>query len=241
MTDIGEATYAEAKQVVAQLDNAYILARRMQTETGGQLKIGLHTNLGSNWSGRILSDFLKVHPDIQIVLEAAGRPLSIRENQHDVIIHFGQTLDEDLPSRRLASLKRGYFASSKLVEQQGTPDNLAALANFRCIMTETQIFEGVWRSILPASGPFFEFCSNVRVNNIGLVHELILNGVGIGVLPFTICAADAAKGRMLQVIPEATLPELPIYATYLGKSKAKEKAKIFVNFLVKWFAENAAD
>lgn len=239
LTDIGEKTFAEAAKVVAQLEKTHLLARQMQSETRGTLKIGLHTNLGSNWSGRILADFIAMWPDIHVRLEVAGRPLSLRDNLHDVLIHFGHTLDEDLPSRKLVSMRRGYFASRELVERLGRPDSLAALQGFRCIVTEQQMLEGIWSDVSSGFGAHSADIPSVQVNNIGVVRELVVNGAGIGVLPLTICAADLTSGRVVRLFPQKHVPELPVYATYLGKSQAKEKAKIFVNFLVKWFSDNA--
>ncbi len=69
--------------------------------------------------------------------------------------------------------------------------------------------------------------------NISLVRELVLSGVGVGILNDVLCANDLKAGRLIRVLPDWESPPLRTTAIMLKRNLIPKRNRLFLDFMVR--------
>src|SRR5687767_11659665 len=93
LTDIGQAYYDRCSRIVADVAAAEQLVTDMQATPRGRLRVTAPIDLSTRHLGTIIAEFLAIHADINIELDATDRVVDLIEDGFDVAIRFG-TLQE---------------------------------------------------------------------------------------------------------------------------------------------------
>jgi DNA-binding transcriptional LysR family regulator len=71
------------------------------------------------------------------------------------------------------------------------------------------------------------------------VREAVCQGIGLSVLPDFAVAGDQAAGRLIEVLPQWSLPAGGIYAVYPSARYRAAKVRAFVDLLTEHVAQTA--
>jgi DNA-binding transcriptional LysR family regulator len=69
------------------------------------------------------------------------------------------------------------------------------------------------------------------VNSTAMLHEAVVAGVGVGMMPTFKCAADIRAGRMCTILDDWTRSEADIHALYPTARHLSAKVRTFLDFL----------
>src|SRR6185295_262982 len=89
LTDIGQAYYERCARIVADLAAAEQLVTDMQASPRGRVRVTAPIDLATRYLGTIIAEFLAMHADINVELEATDRIVDLIEEGFDVAIRFG--------------------------------------------------------------------------------------------------------------------------------------------------------
>lgn len=230
LTDVGRAVYDHCERIAAEVEDAGLGVRRAQRELGGTLRVSMPVDFGTAWLSSAIAAFAVRYPEIHLAIDANSRWVDVREEPYDVAVQFGPIRDTEISSRPLARLTRGIYASPAFLERHGTPRDLNDFAQFDCIVTQTQRAEGVW-TFRDARGERIDIAGRVTVNNIAVARELVVGGVGLGILPNVMCLNDVRTGRLRRVLHEEESPSLEVAATFHGRRKESRRLRAFLDFM----------
>ncbi|KAB2912316.1 MAG: LysR family transcriptional regulator [Hyphomicrobiaceae bacterium] len=231
LTDIGKTLYDHCQKIVLEIQDAGFHASQMQAELSGVLRVSLPVDFGISWLSRLIAEFGTTHPEIQLILDINNRWVDVAEEPYDVAIHLGKSRKSDHPVRTFSSLTRGIFASPEYVARAGAPRTIADLLKHDCIVTEQQREEGIWSFQREARAAATEIEPRVIVNNIGVAREIVIAGMGVGILPNVMCRNDISANRLVRLLPSWRGPPLQASASYLGRRRVPRKTKVFMDFL----------
>lgn len=71
----------------------------------------------------------------------------------------------------------------------------------------------------------------LAVNDLDILHDAVLGGVGIAVLPTLRCAEDLRAGRLQRVLPGWEVPGQPVHALYPSGRHLPQKLKTMLDHL----------
>ena len=231
LTDIGKTLYDHCQKIVSEIQDAGFHASQMQAELSGVLRVSLPVDFGISWLSRLIADFGATHPEIQLILDINSRWVDVAEEPYDVAIHLGKLRKSAHPVRTFSSLTRGIFASPDYIARAGMPRTISDLRKHDCILTEHQREEGVWSFQRGSRASTDEIEPRVIVNNIGVAREIVISGMGIGILPNVMCRNDICANRLVRLLPTWQSPSLLASASYLGRRRVPRKTKAFIDFL----------
>lgn len=69
------------------------------------------------------------------------------------------------------------------------------------------------------------------VNHIGVARELVIGGVGLGILPNIMCQNDVRTNRLVHILTDWESPSLQVSATFLGQRKESRRLRAFLDFM----------
>lgn len=231
VTDIGQALYEHCEGIAAEIEEAGLGTTRMQTELRGMLRVSMPVDFGTGWLSSAIAAFAVSYPEIHLVIDANSRWIDVSVEPYDVAVQLGTLPETHGGVRHLASITRGVYASPSFLERRGVPLSVDDFERFDCIVTEHQRAEGVWNFRSGLGVKVIDVVGRISVNHIGVARELVIGGVGLGILPNIMCQNDVRAKRLVRVLTDWESPSLQVSATFLGKRKESRRLRAFLDFM----------
>ncbi|MFG1248154.1 LysR family transcriptional regulator [Xanthobacter flavus] len=231
VTDEGRRLHDHCSRIAAELESAGLQTTQRRTSLRGKLRVSMPIDFGTGWISSAIASFAEKYAMIDLDIHVNGRWVDVTEETYDIAIQLGSLVNPGVPSRRLTALTRGIYASPKyLARLAATPRRLA---DVKGVLTEQQVAEGIWRE--EARGDADRH-GTVRVNNIGVARELVIAGLGAGVLPNVMCRSDVANGRLVRLEMEEEIPALQATATYFAGRHVPQRTRVFLDHVESFLA-----
>jgi DNA-binding transcriptional LysR family regulator len=227
LTEVGQAYYERCRQIMLDFAEAEQAVMQLQQEPSGLLRITAPIEFGQLFLGRVLGDFMRLYPHISAEVELTSRHVDPVEEGVDIAIVVGQPQDSTLIARKLFETGRRLYASPDYLALHGTPQTMGELLGHRAIVLPSDS-PRYW----PLLGENIACQCVLACNNITFAREAALAGAGIASLPIMISALAVAEGRLIELLPEASLPVGELYAVYPSRRFQAMKVKTFLDFLM---------
>ena len=231
MTEIGQALFQHCERIAAEAADAGSVASEMQSQLRGTMRVCIPFGLESTWVSRALARFALEYPDVKLTIHITNSWVDVSEEPYDVALYIGRVRNEQLPVRRLAELARGVYASPAYLERKGAPKKPSDLFQHDCIALESQLSDRVWSVELPETGRFANVSPRMTVSDIITAREMVMAGVGLGILTHAVSEADVKAKRLVRVLPDWQVPPVSISATFLERRHMPARVRAFIDML----------
>jgi len=237
-TDIGAAFYEHCARIAQEFEDARLQTSEMQTDLRGTLRVALPMDFGVVWLSHTVCEFSRLHPEIQFEIELSNRPVVLLEERFDIAIHLGPLQESRLISRPVGRLRRGVYASPGYLKRRGIPGSIEDVGTHDCVLTEIQRREGIWSFRKRSRDRTVEISGKLIVNSTALARELVIGGMGLGVLPNLMCINAVRSGRLVRVLTEWEAPSLQANALILNRSRIPQRTRVFLEFMASALASD---
>ena len=235
LTDIGEAYYERCARIVADVAAAEQLVTDMQSTPRGRVRVTAPIDLANKYLGTIISEFLALHGDVFVELEATDRVVDLIEEGFDVAVRFGQLPESTLIARKLCTTGALLVASPAYLAKRGTPTHIEQLDEHdRALFTPTPRVQS-WSLVDGDDNTAYEFGRPARFasNNVGAVYSAVLAGAGISVMSEFQVACDIHNGRLVHLLPAWKGRAIEVHAVYPARQNLPPRLSLFIEFLQK--------
>lgn len=240
LTDAGAALYARTQTLAAEVDEVAEYAHTLRHELEGVLRLAVPTGFLGTLCGRAVLRFALLHPRVRLRVQQTDRPVDVIREPVDLVVHVGSSPNQNAPTRVLARIRRGAYASPAYLRTHPAPVRPQDLASHDCIVLASQQLAGLWSMIAgSASEDADRSGARAVVSDIHLAHEMALAGMGIAVLPEALCRDDEAAGRLQRVLPNWRIPLGEVCATFAERRHLPAKVRRFLDLLQAEFANLA--
>jgi len=230
ITEEGRELLAYARQIRDTLESAEAMVGRRSTAPSGLVRIATPTAFGLYLITH-LPPFLARYPELQIELVMRDAFGDMVEEGLDLAVRLGPIATEGLIARAIGPMHRYLVASPDYLARRGVPADLDALGAHDCIAYtygsgryEWSFQRGKELVSIAANGPF-------RANNSEAVHQAVLAGLGLGLLPEYQIRDDAASGRLHHVLAGWQAEPMPISVVYPGPRNLPLRSRTVLDFL----------
>jgi DNA-binding transcriptional LysR family regulator len=232
LTEQGELLHRAAREVTMKLDAVQARLVDTREKPSGVLRVTTTVGLGTTWLTARIQEFIELYPDVQLQLLLDDTELDLGMRQADVAIRLRQPVQPDLIQRKLFTVHFHLYASPSYLKRYGSPASIADLDQHRLITFgesgATYLREMNW---LETAGRATDDprIPTLKINSIVAIKYAVQRGIGLALLPDYIVEADAG---LVQLIPEAELPEYNTYFVYPAELKNTARVSAFRDFLV---------
>lgn len=232
LTEQGDLLFRTARDVMMKLDAVQARLADSREKPSGVLRVTTTVGLGTSWLTSRLHEFLELYPDVelQVILDDSELDLSMR--QADVAIRLRQPVQPDLIQRRLFTVHFHLYASPAYLRRYGSPSAVADLDHHRLItfgeQGATYLREMNWAETAGRS-PDQPRRPTLKINSVVAIKRAVQRGIGIALLPDYLVEPEAG---LVQLIPEADLPEYHTYFVYPAELKSTARVRPFRDFIV---------
>ena len=237
-TEAGQMFYQHCENILESITEAEKLVTDFDITPRGRLRITAMSNFGRRELARIFTDFAQKYPDISFDLHISDRPLDIVKEGYDFALRLGTLEDSRLIAKPVAEQKIVIVASREYIQRWGKPEKLEDLLDHRVLIVANAEFarSGWLRQFEKDHG--FTISSIERkltVNDIDLVYEACLAGMGITALPTYIADTHLQNGELVQLFSEVEIPVRTIKVVFPQNRYLANKSRAFLDFITAYF------
>ena len=200
LTELGSQYLERSQELIERACQLNEELRDRAAAVRGPLRIAATLDLGAGLLGPLIGDFLRRNPGVSIELDAARRPEDLVSCHLDLLIHVGSLSDSGLVAHHLLSLNSQIYGSHDYLRGRLTPRQPQDLLEHECLRLLCGAPESSW--VLRNGEALLEVPVRGRLtcSSLGLLHQLVLDGVGVGILPDFMARASVASGRMTPLL-----------------------------------------
>jgi len=232
LTDAGEAFYRHARIVLAAVEQAEASVRRSDTVVRGTLRVAIPPMLDPSFNA-LVCDFARAYPKVQVHVDASSRYVDLLREGYDVALRAGTDFEPGLVARTLARTSTVAVASPAYLAAHGTPKRARDLRAHQCLVTVMN--GGLAQTHWPkAGGGKISVEGSFVSNDITLLMDAVLSGLGIAVLPTLLVGGLLKHGKLVRVLPELIHAESRVAVIYPEKEFLPPQVRAFIDVLVAW-------
>src|SRR3954447_13741597 len=121
LTDIGAAYHDRCASALAEIEEAELALTHMQQVPRGLIRMTAPVELGMNYLGSLIAEFVELYPQVQVNVDLTPRTINLLEEGVDLAIRASPVGDTNLISRKLLVMEKRLYASPAYVQARGQP------------------------------------------------------------------------------------------------------------------------
>jgi DNA-binding transcriptional LysR family regulator len=241
LTEAGRLYLERCRQILGDIEDAEAAVSEHALSAFGQLRLVAPTLFALRKLPPVFAQFQQLHPRVEIELIVADRSVDLVGEAFDLgILPSRRVTGLSVISRHLTETDRFLCASPGYVAQKGAPTHPSQLSGHLYLASHTEYgddelaFHAPDGTEIPVR-PGRHFSSN----NIGVVREGALMGMGIAAIPAYLVDDDVQAGRLLRLMPEYRLPDREFRLVYASRKFVSLKVRSFIELALAHFHADA--
>ncbi|MGE4481298.1 LysR family transcriptional regulator [Acidocella sp.] len=232
LTEIGHVVHERCADLLAQFNELETTAGRWRGEPRGVLRISAPLSFGGGPLAARLPRFAALYPHVTIDLTLMDRYVDVVEEGFDVAIAIGELPDSSAKARLLCNLRSSLYASPAYLAAQGCPTKAEDLLAHNCLLHIGGPLTDSWGLTAPdGQRHHLKVKGTLRTNSVTALLTSVLAGQGVTLLPDYTVAEALAEGRVVKLLPDHHVPELPVRVVYQPGRHLAAKVPAFIDFV----------
>lgn len=230
LTEAGAASLPHAQRALLAARDAEEAATHALTSPRGTLRINAPMSFGLLHVVPALGEFAKQCPEVRVDLVLDDRVLDLVEGGFDLAIRIGTLGDSSLVAHRLGATQNAVVAHPKYLARAGTPRAPSDLSDHAALLYTLAASGPRWTFIRGSRKETVHVKGPLRANSSLALRQAVLQGLGVASVPRFLVGEELARGALVQVLPEWSLPEHGIFALTPERELMPRKTRVFIDF-----------
>ena len=234
VTDVGQSVYRHAQSMLAEATAAREVVDRLSAEPRGLVRVSVPVGLAQQQMPQILPEFLARHPQVRLQMHVSNRRVDVINEGFDVAIRVRNKLDDDgsLVMRSFGQIQELLVASPTYLERAGRPTSPEELNDHTTMtMGEDEVRQRWELQGVSGETRRIELKPRVAGFDFPMLMALAKQGLGITMLPETLCAESVRNGDLEVVLPEWRLPQGIAHVVFASRRGMLPAVRVFIDYL----------
>ncbi|MBK1824507.1 LysR family transcriptional regulator [Burkholderia orbicola] len=170
-------------------------------EPAGTVRVAAMSGLFEVIKLEWLAEFYARYPRISIDFLLDDTPSDLIAERIDLALRIGIETGGSFRVRRIAPDTMILAASPAYLERRGTPRTPRELADHDCLTVSSRQGRSMWRLQGPRGTQEISIDGRFSVNDMRVVVQACLAGLGIALVPQVLAAAAIDEGKLARVLP----------------------------------------
>ncbi len=239
LTAVGERYLQHCQAMLLEAEMADEAVASLSAEPRGRLRVSCPVGL-IHWDlARVISDFMQIHPQVQLEILMVNRRVDLVNEGIDVALRVRDVGDEDpnLIVRQLAPASAMLVAAPSLLEGRRieTPQDLMSLPVLGAIEADRKVHY----RLVHHNGDSCEIAIEPRlaIDDFPIRKAAALKGLGLSMLPSINCREELANGSLIQLLPDWSMPSGHLQAAYTLRRGVLPAVRAWIDHIAAAFAD----
>jgi len=206
LTEAGQRLVDDTRASFEQIAQTFDQVRDLAEQPSGLLRVTAPVALARQQLMPLLTEFLRLHPQVRIELDMADRIRSLATEGYDLAIRHTERAPDTHVAWKLCDTESILVATKAYLRRTGTPKRPSDLQQHNCLHYPRTQEVPIW-SFMPhgrQSGKdtvTIPVRGSLSANNSEALREAALVGAGIALLPDFTAQESLSRGQLIQVLP----------------------------------------
>ncbi len=230
LTRAGEELYKRARRIVEDARAAEQALRRLEDVPRGLLRVSSLPGVGTPPYQDLFLGFHRAFPEVELEVVVNTRHVDLVGEGFDVALRAGEVSDNALFTRLLYRDPWMVVGAPAYLERQGTPERPDDLADHNCLRG---FVGGVTaaRAWPLLNGGEIAVSGTLASNDLQLVRQGVLAGLGLALMPSFLIREDLAAERLEPVLEDSIGREAVISLVFAERRYQQPQARAFIDFI----------
>jgi DNA-binding transcriptional LysR family regulator len=209
----------------------------------GSVRVTAMAGLFEFFRMECLLEFYARYPHISIDFLLDDTPTDLIAERIDLALRMGIETRSGLKVRRLAPGAMFLAASPAYLERRPAPRTLRELAEHDCLTIFNRQGRNTWRLQGPRGSQEVSINSRFAVNDMRVLAQACIAGLGIALLPQLMAEPSIAQGKLVRVLPtyRRASTGLGLQLVYTSRPPVPPAVAVFAEFLAEKLGEAMSD
>jgi DNA-binding transcriptional LysR family regulator len=214
LTEAGLSYASELRDILLRLENADARVQSQTAEPEGLLRVTMPTALGRARILPCLAGVAARYTRLRFELDLSDRYVDLLDGGFDIAVRLAAPAQSGIETRRVGSFGLRLCASPNYVAARGLLTAPADIVSHDCLVLRTYAPRLSWSLAWQGRTADVELSPRVIVSDMTALHQLVLAGAGIAVLPSYLAAPDLLAGELIDALPGLELPDIDVFVAY---------------------------
>ncbi len=228
-TEEARRIYEQAREILENYNAAHLAARNARPEPTGTLVVGAPTSLARHQLMPLAAEFMRLYPEVSLDLRLSESQVNLVEEGVELALRIGELVSSSLKARALGRVRRFAVASPSYLRERPTPREPTDLHAYACIGYSRFRYPNEWVFEGENGRHVVDVECRIRLDDADTLLAAVKEGLGIAILPHWLVHKQVASGELEIILPDYTIPSLPLNAVYPGLKSLR--ARRFLDFL----------
>jgi len=224
--------YDQARQILDLFDATRANVKKSSPNPTGTLRIGVPASFGRHYLMPLIADYMEMFPDVRLDVQFNEGVVDLVEGGIELALRIGDLKSSALVARRLGYVRRYLVASEDYLAGRTPLESPDDLRGHNCIQYSRFSSNGTWSFESEFGRHVVEVKSSLVVDDTDAMLQAVLSGVGVAILPVWCVQTAMAQEKIRILMPNFTIPSLPLQAVYLDTHWMSIRARTFLDHLI---------
>ena len=240
VTEVGQEYYRHCLAMLVEAEAAQAVIDGARSEPCGTVRVACAPGLLTYQMGGLIARFMARYPEVQVHLDSTSRRVDLIGEGFDLAIRVREPPLEqtDLVMRKLDESVHRLVAAPDLIARFSAPSGPADLADWPSLDFGPAHRDHVWalhhRDGMTAS---VRHAPRLVTDDLHMLHEGALQGLGVALLPTVAVANDLAAGRLIDILPDWRPKKWIVHAVFPSRRGLLPSVRLLLDFLAEGCAE----
>jgi DNA-binding transcriptional LysR family regulator len=239
LTETAEKFFAGCSRVLDELDALETQASNRASDPSGNLRVVSHTTATLSRLVPLLATFRRRYPLVGVDVTLTERPVDLVADGYDlgIVLPFMLTSDTTV-TRLLERIPLVIVATPEYLADKVRPAHPADLAGHEFVAMHPSIRKHVLTFRLGDGEELtVQIKADMTSNNALLNRGLVLQGLGVGVLPSALVRDELAAGSLVSLLDEFEIVDgaIEIRLAYSSRTLLPAKVRAFIEHASEFF------
>ncbi len=234
LTPAGERLLADSQPILDGIGKAIERVNSFLDKPIGTLRLSVSRPASVMLVVPMLPRFLAAYPEIKIEMSADDTHIDIVGARFDAGIRIGERIAKDMVAVRLIDkFPVVAMAAPSYLAAHAPPEQPEELSRHRCVHLRSEWDGGLQPWVFEKEGRQVEVAidSSVILNDMNLVMQAVLGGVGIGYLGAPLTAHYVASGRLVPLLDGWHGQVSGVFLYYSSRRQVPGPLRAFIDFM----------
>jgi DNA-binding transcriptional LysR family regulator len=234
-TVIGDAYYARAANILAELEAAQEVVADAVTQIAGPIRLAGPLSFGTEHLAPALADFARLHPRVELDISFEDRTVDLVSGGFDLAVRLGNLEDSALVARKIAPLRRIVLAAPSYLEARGRPEHPRDLNHHDLLIYANAGRAEQWRFRTEKGWEQVRVRPRLRTDNGEMLRAAAVAGLGVCILPSFIAAPAIQDGSGEVILRDFPMEEGGVHVVMPPGRATTARVRALVDFLAARF------
>ncbi len=234
VTDVGSAVHRHAQTMLEEAKAAREVVDRLSAEPRGTIRMSVPVSFAQEMIPRLMPEFLAKYPQVRVQLHVSNRRVDVINEGFDLAMRARNKLDDDgsLVMRSFGQIQELLVASPGYLDRMGRPKDPDELKDHVTLSMNEDEARQRW-DLQDANGESrrVELKPRLAGFDFPMLMALARQGIGITMLPETVCAEAIRNGELEVVLPEWRLPQGIAHLVFASRRGLLPAVRAMIDFL----------